>query len=170
MSNPCPVGDRPFPRAPLLTGSAGVMLEGWGEMTAGPCSFQPLSSSFFPLSSPFLILPVGAQQPEGFIGYFTTACVVIVLAIFSYILLPRMVRPCCPGGEGCGNMGPLHTTAQGLWPTGTPALAQPLPSGSGQALLRELSGVLRTSDTPVSLWYCGNGPLGEQESISIRRK
>ena len=42
--------------------------------------------------SSFLVLPVGAQQPESYIGYFTTACVAILLAIFSYVLLPRMVR------------------------------------------------------------------------------
>lgn len=44
---------------------------------------------------PFLSLPVlsvGAQQPESFIGYFTTACVTIVLAIVSYVVLPHMVR------------------------------------------------------------------------------
>lgn len=46
--------------------------------------------------SSFLVLPVGAQQPESYIGYFTTACVAILLAIFSYVLLPRMVRtPSC---------------------------------------------------------------------------
>lgn len=38
------------------------------------------------------VLPVGAQQPESYIGYFTTACVAILLAVVSYILLPRMVR------------------------------------------------------------------------------
>lgn len=120
------------------------------------------------------MLPVGAQQPESFIGYFTTACVAIGLAIFSYILLPRMVRLCCPGGEGCGDTGPLCITAQGLWPTSTPALAPTslllLGQDKPSLVPRELSGVLPTSDTPVSLGYCGNEPLGEQESISIGHK
>lgn len=46
----------------------------------------------FLLVSPLPVLPVGAQQPESYIGYFTTACVAILLAVVSYILLPRMVR------------------------------------------------------------------------------
>lgn len=120
------------------------------------------------------MLPVGAQQPESFIGYFTTACVAIVLAIFSYILLPRMVRLCCCGGEGCGDMRPSRIAAQGPWPTSTPALAPTslhlLGQGKLSPVLRELSGILPTSDTPIPLGYCGNEPLGELGRISIRHK
>lgn len=90
--------------------------------------------------------PVGAQQPESFIGYFTTACVAIVLAIFSYILLPRMVRLCHPGGEGSGDVGPLCTMAGGLYPTSTPPLAATSLHLLGQGKLspvpRDLSGIL----------------------------
>lgn len=41
-----------------------------------------------------LSLSVGgsALQDSAF-GYFITACVVILLAIMSYLALPRMVRP-----------------------------------------------------------------------------
>lgn len=71
-------------------------------------------------------------------------------------------------------MGPLHVTAQGPWHTGTPALAPTSLHLLGQGKLspvpRELSGILPTSDTPVSLGYRGNEPLGEQESISIGHK
>lgn len=142
-------------------------------MAVGPHFSQPSSSpSFLPPISSLPVLPVGAQQPESFIGYFTTACVAITLAIFSYILLPRMVSLCCPGGKGCGDMGPLHITAEGLWLTSTPALAPTslhlLDKGKLSPVLRELSGIFPTSDTPVSLGYCGNESLGEQESISIR--
>ena len=71
-------------------------------------------------------------------------------------------------------MGPLHVTAQGPWHTSTPALAPTSLHLLGQGKLspvpRELSGILPTSDTPVSLGYRGNEPLGEQESISIGHK
>lgn len=125
----------------------------------------------FPTTSSLPVLPVGAKQPESFIGYFTTACVAIGLAIFSYILLPRMVRLCCPGGEGCGDTGPLCITAQGLWPTSTPALAATslllLGQDKPSLVPRELSGVLPTSDTSVSLGYCGNDPwVSRKASVS----
>uniref|UniRef100_A0A8D0F8S4 Solute carrier family 29 member 1 (Augustine blood group) n=1 Tax=Strix occidentalis caurina TaxID=311401 RepID=A0A8D0F8S4_STROC len=100
-----------------LFGLAGLLPASY---TAPIMSGQGLAGTFAALAMIFSIA-IGAQQPESFIGYFTTACVAIVLAMFSYILLPRMVRLCHPGGEGCGDMGPLHITAQGLWPTSTPA-------------------------------------------------
>ncbi|KAM6368030.1 LOW QUALITY PROTEIN: equilibrative nucleoside transporter 1 [Alca torda] len=49
-----------------------------GQGLAGTCRLAMIFS-----------IAIGAKQPE-IIGYFTTACVAIVLAIFSYILLPRM--------------------------------------------------------------------------------
>lgn len=139
-------------------------------MAAGPFSTQPLhSSSFFLYLLP--VLPVGAQRPETFIGYFTTACVAISLAIFSYILLPRMVSLGCPGAEGCGNVGPLHITAQESWSISilpmAPTSLHLLGQGKLSPVLREFSGISLTSDTPISLGYCGNEPLGERESISI---
>lgn len=39
-----------------------------------------------------LMFPAGSEMQDSAFGYFITACVVIVLAIASYIALPRMVR------------------------------------------------------------------------------
>lgn len=68
----------------------------------------------------------------------------------------------------------LHITAQGPWSTSTLALASTslhlLGQGKPSPAPKELSRILPTSDTPVSLCYCGNEPLGEQGSISIRHK
>lgn len=69
-----------------VTASARVTLCGRWQQGLAPLSCRHL---------PFLSLPVlsvGARQPESFIGYFTTACVTIVLAIVSYVVLPHMVR------------------------------------------------------------------------------
>lgn len=123
-----------------------------------PHSSQPSSSSVFsPAFFSLPLLPVGAQQPESFIGYFTTACVAIVLAIFSYILLPRMVRLCCPDGEWCGAVGPLH-----IHRDCGPLAPQPWLLLS-ILVLRELSGILPTSNNIV-------GVLAAQKSISIQHK
>lgn len=35
----------------------------------------------------------GSALQDSAFGYFITACVVILLAIMAYIVLPRMVRP-----------------------------------------------------------------------------
>uniref|UniRef100_A0A8B9FY87 Solute carrier family 29 member 1 (Augustine blood group) n=1 Tax=Amazona collaria TaxID=241587 RepID=A0A8B9FY87_9PSIT len=91
-----------------LFGLAGLLPASY---TAPIMSGQGLAGTFAALAMIFSIA-IGAQQPESFIGYFTTACVAIVLAIFSYILLPRMVRLCHLGGEGSGDMGPSCTM---LW-------------------------------------------------------
>ncbi|NXA19967.1 S29A1 protein, partial [Ibidorhyncha struthersii] len=69
-----------------LFGLAGLLPASY---TAPIMSGQGLAGTFAALAMIFSIA-IGAQQPESFIGYFTTACVAIVLAIFSYILLPRM--------------------------------------------------------------------------------
>ncbi|XP_074899070.1 heat shock protein HSP 90-beta isoform X3 [Buteo buteo] len=69
-----------------LFGLAGLLPASY---TAPIMSGQGLAGTFAALAMIFSIA-IGAQQPESFIGYFTTACVAIMLAIFSYILLPRM--------------------------------------------------------------------------------
>ncbi|NWI65210.1 S29A1 protein, partial [Todus mexicanus] len=69
-----------------LFGLAGLLPASY---TAPIMSGQGLAGIFAALAMIFSIA-IGAQQPESFIGYFTTACVAIALAIFSYILLPRM--------------------------------------------------------------------------------
>ncbi|XP_009473358.1 PREDICTED: equilibrative nucleoside transporter 1 [Nipponia nippon] len=69
-----------------LFGLAGLLPASY---TAPIMSGQGLAGTFAALAMIFSIA-IGAQQPESFIGFFTTACVAIVLAIFSYILLPRM--------------------------------------------------------------------------------
>lgn len=149
-------------------------------MAAGPHPSQPSSSSSFsPLVFSLPVLPVGAQQPESFIGYFTTACVAIVLAIFSYILLPRMVRLCRPGGEGCRDTEPFasqHKDHGALAPQPW-LLPASTPPGSGQALPcpgelheRTPGGLWDTSRFRYPQYPCGNEALGEQESISIGQK
>ncbi|NXP51313.1 S29A1 protein, partial [Heliornis fulica] len=75
-----------------LFGLAGLLPASY---TAPIMSGQGLAGTFAALAMIFSIA-IGAHptrqlvQPEGVIGYFSTACVVILLAIFSYILLPRM--------------------------------------------------------------------------------
>ncbi|XP_009979208.1 PREDICTED: equilibrative nucleoside transporter 1 [Tauraco erythrolophus] len=69
-----------------LFGLAGLLPASY---TAPIMSGQGLAGTFAALAMIFSIA-IGARQPESFIGYFTTACVAIVLAIFSYVLLPRM--------------------------------------------------------------------------------
>ncbi|NXL55694.1 S29A1 protein, partial [Chordeiles acutipennis] len=69
-----------------LFGLAGLLPASY---TAPIMSGQGLAGTFAALAMIFSIA-IGAQQPESFIGYFTTACVAILLAIFSYMLLPRM--------------------------------------------------------------------------------
>ncbi|NXE20814.1 S29A1 protein, partial [Ardeotis kori] len=69
-----------------LFGLAGLLPVSY---TAPIMSGQGLAGTFAALAVIFSIA-IDAQQPESFIGYFTTACVAIVLAIFSYILLPRL--------------------------------------------------------------------------------
>ncbi|NXE04619.1 S29A1 protein, partial [Lophotis ruficrista] len=69
-----------------LFGLAGLLPVSY---TAPIMSGQGLAGTFAALAVIFSIA-IGAKQPESYIGYFTTACVAIVLAIFSYILLPRM--------------------------------------------------------------------------------
>ncbi|NXS61182.1 S29A1 protein, partial [Brachypteracias leptosomus] len=69
-----------------LFGLAGLLPASY---TAPIMSGQGLAGTFAALAMIFSIA-IGAHKPESFIGYFTTACVVIVLAIASYILLPRM--------------------------------------------------------------------------------
>ncbi|XP_035412235.1 equilibrative nucleoside transporter 1 isoform X1 [Cygnus atratus] len=68
-----------------LFGLAGLLPANY---TAPIMSGQGLAGIFAALAMIFSIA-IGAQQPESFIGYFTTACAAIVLAVFSYILLPR---------------------------------------------------------------------------------
>uniref|UniRef100_A0A8B9U5V7 Solute carrier family 29 member 1 (Augustine blood group) n=1 Tax=Anas zonorhyncha TaxID=75864 RepID=A0A8B9U5V7_9AVES len=68
-----------------LFGLAGLLPANY---TAPIMSGQGLAGIFAALAMIFSIA-IGAQQPESYIGYFTTACVAILLAIFSYILLPR---------------------------------------------------------------------------------
>ncbi|KFZ69128.1 Equilibrative nucleoside transporter 1 [Podiceps cristatus] len=69
-----------------LFGLAGLLP---ARYTAPIMSGQGLAGIFAALAMIFSIA-IGAQQPESYIGYFTTACLAIVLAIFSYILLPRL--------------------------------------------------------------------------------
>uniref|UniRef100_A0A8B9U6M4 Solute carrier family 29 member 1 (Augustine blood group) n=1 Tax=Anas zonorhyncha TaxID=75864 RepID=A0A8B9U6M4_9AVES len=78
-----------------LFGLAGLLPANY---TAPIMSGQGLAGIFAALAMIFSIA-IGAQQPESYIGYFTTACVAILLAIFSYILLPRTVRLRLLGGE-----------------------------------------------------------------------
>lgn len=35
----------------------------------------------------------GSELQDSAFGYFITACIVILLAIMSYLILPKMVRP-----------------------------------------------------------------------------
>uniref|UniRef100_A0A8C2TH70 Solute carrier family 29 member 1 (Augustine blood group) n=1 Tax=Coturnix japonica TaxID=93934 RepID=A0A8C2TH70_COTJA len=70
-----------------LFGLAGLLPASY---TAPIMSGQGLAGIFAALAM-IISISIGAQQPESYIGYFTTACVAIVLAIFSYILLPRML-------------------------------------------------------------------------------
>ncbi|NXT71714.1 S29A1 protein, partial [Chaetops frenatus] len=69
-----------------LFGLAGLLPASY---TAPIMSGQGLAGTFAALAMIFSIA-IGAQQPESFIGYFTTACVTIVLAIVSYVVLPQM--------------------------------------------------------------------------------
>ncbi|NXX64557.1 S29A1 protein, partial [Spizella passerina] len=69
-----------------LFGLAGLLPVSY---TAPIMSGQGLAGTFAALAMIFSIA-IGAQQPESFIGYFTTACVTIVLAIVSYVILPHM--------------------------------------------------------------------------------
>ncbi|NXY37201.1 S29A1 protein, partial [Pomatorhinus ruficollis] len=69
-----------------LFGLAGLLPASY---TAPIMSGQGLAGTFAALAMIFSIA-IGAQQPESFIGYFTTACVTIVLAIVSYVVLPHM--------------------------------------------------------------------------------
>ncbi|NXX84786.1 S29A1 protein, partial [Urocolius indicus] len=69
-----------------LFGLAGLLPASY---TAPIMSGQGLAGTFAALAMIFSIA-IGAQQPESYIGYFTTACVAIGLAIFSYLLLPRL--------------------------------------------------------------------------------
>ncbi|NWI98338.1 S29A1 protein, partial [Crypturellus undulatus] len=69
-----------------LFGLAGLLPASY---TAPIMSGQGLAGTFAALAMIFSIA-IGAQQPESYIGYFTTACVAIVLAVFSYIILPRL--------------------------------------------------------------------------------
>lgn len=107
-----------------------------------------------PHPHPFLPVPspVGAQQPESFIGYFTTACAAILLAILSYILLPRTVRLRLLAGEEPGEPQPRST----------PALAP-----ASLHLLGHLPVALPTSDT---LGLRGSELLGEHKSIRHKKK
>ncbi|NXK46457.1 S29A1 protein, partial [Chauna torquata] len=68
-----------------LFGLAGLLPASY---TAPIMSGQGLAGTFAALAM-IVSIAIGAQQPESFIGYFATACMAIVLAIFSYILLPR---------------------------------------------------------------------------------
>ncbi|KAM8809011.1 equilibrative nucleoside transporter 1 [Eudromia elegans] len=69
-----------------LFGLAGLLPASY---TAPIMSGQGLAGTFAALAMIFGIA-IGSQQPETYIGYFATACVVIVLAIFCYIVLPRL--------------------------------------------------------------------------------
>ncbi|XP_010155168.1 PREDICTED: equilibrative nucleoside transporter 1 [Eurypyga helias] len=69
-----------------LFGLAGLLPASY---TAPIMSGQGLAGTFAALAMIFSIA-IGARQPESYIGYFTTACMAILLAIISYILLPRM--------------------------------------------------------------------------------
>ncbi|NWH32836.1 S29A1 protein, partial [Chloropsis hardwickii] len=69
-----------------LFGLAGLLPASY---TAPIMSGQGLAGTFAALAMIFSIA-IGAQKPESFIGYFTTACVTIVLAIVSYVVLPHM--------------------------------------------------------------------------------
>ncbi|KAK2531618.1 Slc29a1 [Columba guinea] len=136
-----------------LFGLAGLLPASY---TAPIMSGQGLAGTFAALAMIFSIA-IGAQQAKTFIGYFTTACVAIVLAIFSYILLPRMVRLLSSWWGGVGTWDLLHITAQGPWPTSTPALASTslhlLGQGKPSPAPKELSRILPTSDTPDFFRY-----------------
>ncbi|NXX99082.1 S29A1 protein, partial [Centropus bengalensis] len=69
-----------------LFGLAGLLPASY---TAPIMSGQGMAGTFAALAV-ICSIAIGAREPEGYIGYFTTACVAIVLAIFSYILLPRL--------------------------------------------------------------------------------
>ncbi|XP_059689172.1 equilibrative nucleoside transporter 1 [Gavia stellata] len=69
-----------------LFGLAGLLPASY---TAPIMSGQGLAGTFAALAM-IISIAIGTEQPESFIGYFTTACVAIMLAIFSYILLPHM--------------------------------------------------------------------------------
>ncbi|NXD26959.1 S29A1 protein, partial [Spelaeornis formosus] len=69
-----------------LFGLAGLLPASY---TAPIMSGQGLAGTFAALAMIFSIA-IGAQQPESYIGYFTTACVTIVLAVVSYVVLPHM--------------------------------------------------------------------------------
>ncbi|XP_052549949.1 equilibrative nucleoside transporter 1 [Tympanuchus pallidicinctus] len=69
-----------------LFGLAGLLPASY---TAPIMSGQGLAGIFAALAM-IISISIGAQQPESYIGYFTTACVAILLAVVSYILLPRM--------------------------------------------------------------------------------
>ncbi|XP_010705209.1 equilibrative nucleoside transporter 1 [Meleagris gallopavo] len=82
----------------VFINSFGAMLQGSLFGLAGllPASYttpimsgQGLAGIFAALAM-IISISIGAQQPESYIGYFTTACVAILLAVVSYILLPRM--------------------------------------------------------------------------------
>lgn len=83
-----------------------------GDGSRAPLLSAPIIFFLFAPFSSLPVLPVGAQQAKTFIGYFTTACVAIVLAIFSYILLPRMVRLLSSWWGRRGDLGPFahHST------------------------------------------------------------
>lgn len=78
-----------------------------------------------PPASLLSVLPGGSLLEDSAFGYFITACVVILLAIGSYILLPRLVRTCpSQGGEGCGpTPAGDHPSGRGEW--GCCALEEP---------------------------------------------
>ncbi|NXV79528.1 S29A1 protein, partial [Atlantisia rogersi] len=69
-----------------LFGLAGLLPASY---TAPIMSGQGLAGTFAALAM-ICSIAIGSQKPESYIGYFSTACVVIVVAILSYILLPRM--------------------------------------------------------------------------------
>uniref|UniRef100_A0A8C3L5B9 Solute carrier family 29 member 1 (Augustine blood group) n=1 Tax=Chrysolophus pictus TaxID=9089 RepID=A0A8C3L5B9_CHRPC len=69
-----------------LFGLAGLLPASY---TAPIMSGQGLAGIFAALAM-IISISIGAQQPESYIGYFTTACVAILLAVVSYVLLPRM--------------------------------------------------------------------------------
>uniref|UniRef100_A0A8C5X564 Solute carrier family 29 member 1 (Augustine blood group) n=1 Tax=Malurus cyaneus samueli TaxID=2593467 RepID=A0A8C5X564_9PASS len=95
-----------------LFGLAGLLPASY---TAPIMSGQGLAGTFAALAMIFSIA-IGAQQPESFIGYFTTACVTIVLAIASYFILPHMVRLLSWWGRAWGR-GTFahHNTRTMLW-------------------------------------------------------
>ncbi|XP_031449773.1 equilibrative nucleoside transporter 1 [Phasianus colchicus] len=82
----------------VFINSFGAMLQGSLFGLAGllPASYTaPIMSGqglagIFAAVAMIISISIGAQQPESYIGYFTTACVAILLAVVSYVLLPRM--------------------------------------------------------------------------------